>query len=227
MTYTLSPSTLNLYLECPRCFYLSAKEKIWRPRGPFPSIASGMDQRVKEEFDSYRVTGSSPPQLREIGLELFKDVKLLEVWRDNKRGLRWQDEKGNTLMGAIDDVLVQDDGTFTVIDYKTKGFDIKEEPLTKRSSYKFQLETYAVLFQKNGYRVTDHAYLFFSIPQSKLGSYVQFREVLLGFKLDLQRPEKVFREALSLLDQPQLPQRGGSCDYCRREERIVLLRQNE
>ena len=51
MPYKLSPSTLNLMKECPRCFWL-AQHKVWkRPAGIFPSLPSGMDKILKVHFD--------------------------------------------------------------------------------------------------------------------------------------------------------------------------------
>src|SRR3989338_6659737 len=50
----LSPSALNLFLECARCFWLEKVKKIKRPRGIFPSLPGGMDRIIKTYFDSYR-----------------------------------------------------------------------------------------------------------------------------------------------------------------------------
>ena len=59
----LSPHTLNIYRECPRCFYLHVHYNIQRPRGPMPSIASGLDSIIKKYFDFYRNLGQLPPFL--------------------------------------------------------------------------------------------------------------------------------------------------------------------
>ena len=53
---SLSASTLKLYLECPRCFWLHLNKRIERPRGPFPSLPSGMDRVLKGYFETYRKT---------------------------------------------------------------------------------------------------------------------------------------------------------------------------
>ncbi|GAI53572.1 unnamed protein product, partial [marine sediment metagenome] len=42
----LSPSALNLFLQCPRCFWLEKNKGIKRPRGIFPSLPSGMDSVI-------------------------------------------------------------------------------------------------------------------------------------------------------------------------------------
>lgn len=53
MTFKLSPSSLNLMLECPRCFWLQLVKKEKRPDTPFPSLPSGMDKVLKEHFDRF------------------------------------------------------------------------------------------------------------------------------------------------------------------------------
>ncbi|MBM3206912.1 MAG: hypothetical protein FJZ43_04810, partial [Candidatus Staskawiczbacteria bacterium] len=55
----LSPSKLNLFLECHLCFWLS-EHGVHRPSGPFPSLPGGMDRKLKIYFDKYRKEGKLP-----------------------------------------------------------------------------------------------------------------------------------------------------------------------
>ena len=67
MGYRLSPSALNLFKECPRCFWLT-HHKVWkRPSGIFPSLPSGMDRILKVHFDKFRDGGRLPPEICESG----------------------------------------------------------------------------------------------------------------------------------------------------------------
>ncbi len=53
----LSPNSLNLYLECPHCFWLEKKMAVRRPP-PYPyALNSAIDGLLKEEFDNYRERG--------------------------------------------------------------------------------------------------------------------------------------------------------------------------
>ncbi len=53
MAFKLSPSSLNLMQDCPRCFWLT-QHKVWkRPAGIFPSLPSGMDRILKIHFDKF------------------------------------------------------------------------------------------------------------------------------------------------------------------------------
>lgn len=162
MSYKLSPSSLNLMEECPRCFWLD-KHGVWkRPSGVFPSLPSGMDSILKAHFDRFMEKGTLPPELAKInGYRLFNDKELLKEWRSNFKGIRWQDEQGNVLHGAIDNLLVKGK-KLVILDYKTRGFALKEDTA---DHYQNQMDIYNFLFRKNGYETEDYAYLLFYVPK--------------------------------------------------------------
>ncbi|MBS3075861.1 hypothetical protein J4429_05385, partial [Candidatus Pacearchaeota archaeon] len=97
--FKLSPSSLNLMKECPRCFWLT-QHKVWqRPAGIFPSLPSGMDKILKEHFNKFMDRGKLPPELCENGhtkdMSLFNDHALLAIWRSNFKGIKYEDKDGN------------------------------------------------------------------------------------------------------------------------------------
>ena len=52
--FKLSRSKIDLFLDCPRCFYLDRKLGVGRPPGfPF-SLNSAVDHLLKKEFDIHR-----------------------------------------------------------------------------------------------------------------------------------------------------------------------------
>ncbi|MEK6812320.1 MAG: hypothetical protein AABX76_02065, partial [Nanoarchaeota archaeon] len=105
MPFKLSPSSLNLMKECPRCFWLD-KHNVWkRPSGIFPSLPSGMDKILKVHFNKFRDKGELPPELCNkedcLNLKLFDDKEKLKTWQNNLRGISWEDKEGNILHGAV------------------------------------------------------------------------------------------------------------------------------
>ncbi len=59
--FKISRSKLELFIECPRCFYLDRRLGISRPPGfPF-ALNSAVDHLLKNEFDSYRNEGKQHP----------------------------------------------------------------------------------------------------------------------------------------------------------------------
>src|SRR3989338_4774579 len=106
MPYKFSPSSLSLLSECPRCFFLHFNKEIKRPASIFPSLPSGMDNVLKQHFDSFIGKGL-PPELESLNSEvtLFDDMPLLKEWRSNFKGISWKDGEGNVLRGAVDNIL--------------------------------------------------------------------------------------------------------------------------
>lgn len=52
--YPISRSKIELFIECPRCFYLDRKLGLARPSMPGWTLNSAVDQLLKSEFDIYR-----------------------------------------------------------------------------------------------------------------------------------------------------------------------------
>ena len=102
--FRISPTTgLNLFRDCPRCFWLHYNERVHRPRGIFPSLPGGMDLVIKKHFDKFR--GSLPPEIdNKVEGKLVPDLGLLNKWRDWRTGLEYYDkERDAVLFGALDD----------------------------------------------------------------------------------------------------------------------------
>src|SRR5438105_389146 len=53
--YRLSRSKVELFLQCPRCFYLDRRLGVSRPEGPAFSLNNTVDLLLKREFDAYRL----------------------------------------------------------------------------------------------------------------------------------------------------------------------------
>ncbi|MEK6885060.1 MAG: PD-(D/E)XK nuclease family protein [Nanoarchaeota archaeon] len=212
MKFKLSPSSLNLMEECPRCFWLD-KHGVWkRPSGAFPSLPSGMDGILKAHFDRFRDKGELPPELNNhehiSDMKLFNEPELLKVWRNNLKGIRWTDEQGNIIFGAVDNVLVKNK-KLIVLDYKTRGFALKEDTA---DHYQNQLDIYNFLLRKNGYETEDYAFLLFYMPKevTETGEII-FDKHLAKRKIDIKNAENIFEKAINLLNN-ECP--GKCCEWC-------------
>ena len=61
--FALSRSKVELFMDCPRCFYLDRRLGIARPPGfPF-NLNSAVDALLKREFDRYRAQGTAHPMM--------------------------------------------------------------------------------------------------------------------------------------------------------------------
>jgi hypothetical protein len=203
MPYKLSPSSLSLMEECPRCFWLHHNKDKKRPAGIFPSLPSGMDSILKTHFDKFMEKNQLPPELRENseckGCKLFDDKEKLRVWRNNLKGISWTDKEGNLLHGAVDNLLVKGK-KIIVLDYKTRGFPLKDDTA---EHYQNQLNIYNFLLRKNGYETEDYAFLLFYVPKevAETGEVI-FNTHLIKMKTDVDEAEKFWKKALKLLNGP-------------------------
>ncbi len=210
----LSPSSLSIFLQCPRCFWLDRVKLIKRPRGIFPSLPGGMDRVIKTYFDGFRSKKALPPELRSRefpGIRLFEDQARLDLWRNWKTGPVFQDEDGSILTGALDDLLVHD-GLYVPFDYKTKGSTTTQDEATRY--YQNQLDCYALLLDKNGMKTADYACLLYFSPLSAgEGGRLQFEVQPIKIGVDPGRALAVFHKAVALLKKSAMPP-CGACEYC-------------
>jgi len=213
MPYKLSPSSLSLMNECPRCFWLD-KHNVWkRPAGIFPSLPSGMDGILKVHFDKFRDKGLLPPELCKnqdcVGMKLFNEPELMRSWRNNLKGIRWEDKNGNILFGAVDNIL-QKGEKLIVLDYKTRGYPVKDDTA---EHYQNQLDIYNFLLRKNGYKTEDYAFLLFYIPKEVADKgEIIFDTTLKKMKIDVKNAEDIFNKALKLLNE-DCPNK--TCEWCK------------
>jgi hypothetical protein len=212
MPYKFSPSSLSLLGDCPRCFWLQFNKNLKRPPSIFPSLPSGMDRILKEHFDRFMEKSCLPPELSELDgdIKLFDDKELLATWRNNFRGIRWTDEGGNVLFGAVDNIL-QNGDKLIVLDYKTRGFPLKEDTA---AHYQNQLDIYNFLLRKNGYATEDYAYLLFYHPDKvDEDGDVIFNTDLVKMDISVKNAENVFNHALEVLS-GDMPKCADGCGFC-------------
>jgi len=175
-----------------------------------------MDRILKEHFDRFMGSGELPPELCDNheckDMRLFgssdMEQELLKAWRNNRKGISWQDSEGNVLYGAVDNILVKDK-KLVILDYKTRGYPTKEDTT---AHYQNQLDIYTFLLEKNSYNTEDYAFLLFYVPKQVLRTgEVLFDTELVKMKTDSKKAEALFRKALELLN-GNCPKE--TCEWC-------------
>lgn len=208
--YNVSPSSLNLFLECPRCFWLYVRQKISRPRPPTSTLPTGMDGLIKNHFDRYRKSEQLPPELQ--GKIKARPVKqeLLDKWRNWRIGLSYE-EDNVCLRGGLDECFV-DGQIYIPVDYKTRGFALKDNTA---GYYQNQLNLYALLLKKNNFKTGPFAYLVFYVLQSLSDNgEAKFDIQLIRMNADTEKAYQVFKEAGELLKQDSPPEKSLRCNFC-------------
>ncbi|MBI2451635.1 PD-(D/E)XK nuclease family protein [Candidatus Pacearchaeota archaeon] len=204
MTYALSPSSLNLLEECPRCFYLQVVKKIRRPSGPMSSIPIKMDSIIKKYFSTYREKGILPPLIE----GKIKGVLPLDM----PKTLYYEDKENDIkLKGLPDEYLQTEDGLIVPFDHKTKS----KAPEETHSSYQLQLDCYTFLLETNGYKTENFGYLAYYHPeQCELHNGMDVQVTIIKVKTDPERVRKVLKKASEILN-GKLPRVNGACEYCK------------
>lgn len=227
---SLSPSKLNLFNECPRCFWDAYVAGVPRPRGIFPSLPGGMDRALKTYFDAHH--GSLPPSLK--GLVpggLMNDRGRLDRWRNWRTGLTWEDAAmGVKLIGALDDCLVlpgqhnqfpQTDKVdiYIPFDYKTRGSAPKDDGSSARY-YGTQINCYELMLCHNGYKTAGRGILCYFWPKEVSDFADEAKVVSCAFDMEIVELEcdpaaaiTLIEKAVNVMRGPR-PDQSPGCEYC-------------
>lgn len=232
--FRLSRGKIDLFLECPRCFYLDRKLGIGRPPGyPF-NLNSAVDALLKKEFDTHRAAATVHPLTKAYGLDLvpFSHEKIDE-WRDSlRRGVTYKFPGTNLVItGGVDDVWVDPKtDELVIVDYKATSKD-GEVSLDAdwQIGYKRQMEVYQWLFRKNGFKVSDTGYFVYCNGRTDNKAFdgrLDFDVKLIPYTGDASWVEQAVKNTYDCLNQNELPASSESCDYCSYyRERITADRQ--
>lgn len=219
--WKLSRSKIDLFLECPRCFWLDNKLGLKRPPGyPF-NLNSAVDSLLKTEFDAHRVRGEQHPLQREYGVSARPaSHEMLGAWRENFVGVQVSHAPtGFTISGAIDDLWIGGDGRYIVVDYKATA---KSEPVTElndtwHQGYKRQMEVYQWLLRRYGLDVNDTGYFVYCTgrPDAKaFDAKIEFDVRLIPYEGSDAWVEGALGQIKACLESAQMPPSGDACDYC-------------
>lgn len=215
MTVSLSPSRLNRFAECPRCFWLQVNEGVERPSGPFPSLPGGMDRAIREHFDRYRGEGGLPPEVDgELEAQLETDRSLLERCRTWQADPSYVDEDlAVVVRGALDDLLRTPEGALVVLDYKTRGYPPAADSGVPEY-YARQVNCYALILCAAGHRTADHSLLLYYYPDGVTddGSF-RFRTELRRVPVDVEVVRSEVQRAVETLRGP-IPDHQPGCAFC-------------
>ncbi|MBP9690833.1 PD-(D/E)XK nuclease family protein [Candidatus Woesebacteria bacterium] len=219
--WKLSRSKIDLFLECPRCFYLDNKLGLKRVPGfPF-SINSAVDYLLKQEFDAHRVRGEQHPLQKEYGIDARPVAHdELDLWRHNFTGVQHLHQPtGMLVSGAIDDLWISGAGEYIVVDYKATAKDEAVTELDKdwQDGYKRQMEVYQWLIRQNGLPVSSTGYFVYctgKMDRTAFDKRIEFDVNLIPYTGDDSWVEGTLGEIKECLDTDLIPDTGTTCDHC-------------
>ena len=214
--FRISRSKIDLFVECPRCFYLD--QRLGVPRVDFPTFTlnNAVDELLKKEFDIHRAAGSVHPLLKNYDVDAkplnHKDIPL---WREARRaGIEFLHAPTNlSVRGGIDDVWENPKGELIIVDYKATS---KKKEIELYDNYKRQVEVYQWLFRRNGFIVSPTAYFVYVNGRTDAKAFdgkLEFDVQLMSHKGDDSWIEPTLFKIKDCLMQEAIPA-AGQCDWC-------------
>lgn len=219
--FRISRSKIDLFLNCPRCFYFDRRLGVAQPPGfPF-SLNSAVDALLKKEFDRHRVASTPHPLMKTYGVDAvpFMHPKINE-WRDSLRaGIQYVHMPTNFLVtGGVDDLWVNPKGELIVVDYKatSKNGEVNLDA-EWQIGYKRQMETYQWLFRRNDFQVSKTGYFVYCNGDADKESFdgkLEFNVKVIPYVGNDAWVEKTLFDIHTCLMGDTLPGYGLACDFC-------------
>jgi hypothetical protein len=211
-----------------------------QPSGAPFTLNNAVDFLLKREFDIHRQNKTSHPFQLKNGINAIPFAHPdIEIWRNNRKGIRFFHDKTNfEIYGAVDDIWITASGELVIVDYKAKSSKDDPstflEPKTKKDgemiktekykiSYKRQLEIYQWLFRKNGFKVSNTAYFIFANAQKEKDGFndrLDFEKSLISYEGNDDWVEPVILAIHECLSKDFLPEAAADCDYCSYRKKI-------
>lgn len=221
--FRLSRSKIDLFLECPRCFYLDRRLKISRPSMPGFSLNNAVDALLKNEFDLLRKNGESHELMKKYKIDAVPmQHPELGVWRDDVHryvGAAVLHKPTNLMVqGIIDDVWKDSQGKMLIVDYKatstTKEISLEDK---YKQGYKRQMEIYQWIFRAMGHDVSDTGYFVFANAtknREKFDGKLEFDLTIISHKGDTSWIEPTITKIKACLMDDTVPAASETCEYC-------------
>jgi len=220
--YKISRSKLDLFIRCPRCFYMDRRLGVGQPPGyPF-NLNSAVDALLKKEFDYYRQRQEPHPLLIENGIEAIPFLHpQLDEWRDSlRRGIQFQIPNTNIVVtGGVDDIWINSvTQELIIVDYKaTSKAGAVSLDADWQIGYKRQAEVYQWLFRQNGFSVSDTAYFVYCngrASEDRFDKQLLFDISLIPYLGNANWVEPSILKAYECLCASEIPSHSADCDFC-------------
>ncbi len=223
-SYALSRSKIDLFLECPRCFYLDRRLWVKRPGWPAFTLNSAVDALLKNEFDLLRQNGEQHELMKKYQIDALPyQHAQLDEWRHNFVGARTIHQPTNLeIYGAVDDLWITPDKKLVVVDYKStstkKEIDLDDK---YKKTFKKQAEVYQWIFKQKGFDVSDTAYFVYANAgrnRPKFDGRLEFEMSIIPYEGDSSWVEDTVFAIKECLDSNEIPAPDSECEYCQYRE---------
>lgn len=205
----ISVTSLKSIIDCPLCFWLSNRVKP--PRPIIARITVQLDSVIKTFMKKFIGRSDLPAW-----------VPIQGTFFGASQTLKAVDLQSNIVVkGRLDALVKTANGKYYIIDYKTG-----RPPEVVPDSYQMQLDGYAFLLERNGYKpVAGGVLLYFTPKEGDLTERMfPFSVTPVHVSVNSSRVPPVLLEARRILEMEAPPPHASSCELCRwRREAGVTL----
>ncbi|MBU1868274.1 PD-(D/E)XK nuclease family protein [Patescibacteria group bacterium] len=221
--FRISRSKIELFLNCPRCFYLDRRSGIKRPSFPAFTLNSAVDALLKNEFDLLRESGEKHELMKQYNIDaIHYNHPDLPTWRDDFYkyiGASCHHSQTNLeICGIIDDIWQNPEKELIIVDYKStstkKEISLEDE---YKQSYKRQMEVYQWIFRQNGFTVSETGYFVFANAgrnRPKFDGKLEFELLIIAHQGDTSWVEPTLIAIKECLNSDKIPSGSENCEYC-------------
>lgn len=218
--FRLSRTRIEMFLDCPRCFYLANRLGLGRPSMPGFSLNTAVDELLKKEFDLLRKSGQTHELMKQYGIDAVPyQHEMMDKWRENFVGISFVHPQTNLeIFGAVDDVWINKNGELIIVDYKSTS---TQEEISLESEYKQgykkQMEVYQWLFRQNGFKVSPTGYFVFANADKNLPKFdgkLDFKMSIIAHVGNTDWVEPTILKIHECLNEDVVPQSSEKCEYC-------------
>jgi hypothetical protein len=219
--FKLSRTKIDMFLECPLCFYLDRKLGIARPSMPSFTLNVAVDHLMKKEFDIHRANGNPHPLMSKYGLDMVPfSHPNMDQWRENFVGVQYLHPETNFLVfGAVDDIWKSPDDKLSIVDYKatSKDGEIELEDTRWHNQYRRQMEIYQWLVRNNDFEVSDTGYFVYVNGKKDRAAFdgkLEFDVKIIPYTGKSDWIDDVLIRAKKCLDSDAIPAQSPACEHC-------------
>jgi len=130
--------------------------------------------------------------------------------------IQTRDKKSGVILANTVDALLVDDKQLVALNHKTRGYHLNKD---KYAPYSLEMDLCNFILKENGYNTSEYAFLFFYYPEKvdEKGDIV-FNTKLI--ETDPARGEKVFKDAIKVLQMETAPEAAEDCEYCKWRDKL-------
>lgn len=219
--FKISRTGVELFLDCPKCFYLRYRKTVSRVSGPPFTLNTAVDGLLKNEFDEYRRQKKPHPLMLSANIDAIPfQHESLDKWRHNFTGVQVEDhDRGFLWFGAIDDVWIHNQtGKLIVADYKAtaKNSEVNIDA-DWQIAYKNQMEFYQWLLRNSGFDVDNEGWFVYCNGDANRDSFdkhLHFDIKMIPYQGNGSWIEPTLDKIKHCLDSDEVPQSSDHCNFC-------------